>query len=93
MTVAGAIIRLRLTHCWFSWIVECAVSLEPKSLSECFDEGAGARAARKALNTNPYAAGTEERREWAAGWSATCDLDEDDDPLSSRVDVNKDTLE
>ena len=66
---------------------------EPKSLTECFDEGVDARAAKKAMNTNPYAAGTAERREWSAGWSATCDLDEEDDPFSSRIVVDGDTDE
>ena len=35
--------------------------------------------------------GTDEHESWAAGWRATCDLDEDDDPQSNRIDVSSPT--
>ena len=49
-----------------------------------FKEGMKARAAGKVLDDNPYGIRTDEHEEWAAGWSATFDLDEDDDPASDR---------
>ena len=51
----------------------------------CFKQGIDARAAGRGRAENPYDLTTIEHREWAAGWAATCDLDEDDDPHSSRV--------
>lgn len=51
----------------------------------CFKQGVDARAAGRKRADNPYDLKTTEHREWAAGWAATCDLDEDDDPHSSRV--------
>lgn len=50
-----------------------------------FEEGADARARGKVLADNPYCIQTAEHAEWAAGWNALFDLDEDDDPASNRV--------
>ena len=49
-----------------------------------FGEGVDARASGKSLDDNPYCIRTDEHREWAAGWGATFDLDEENDPASSR---------
>lgn len=51
----------------------------------CFRQGVDARAHGRRRADNPYDLKTIEHREWAAGWSATCDLDEDDDAQSTRV--------
>ena len=49
-----------------------------------FEEGADARARGKVLADNPYCIQTTEHAEWAAGWRAVFDLDEEDDPASDR---------
>lgn len=55
--------------------------------TDCFREGVDARAAGAALSDNPYGIRTEEHADWAAGWRATFDLDEDADPASTRNDA------
>ena len=65
---------------------------EKKPASFSFEEGAAARAAGTPSFDNPYCVGTEGRTEWAKGWSATFDLDEDDDPASTRDRPDKDNL-
>ena len=62
---------------------------EPSDLEACFKRGMAARAARRKLADNPYNVRTPQHREWAAGWAATFDLDEDDDPESTRVKPGK----
>lgn len=57
----------------------------PTTLDECFQQGTDARQAGHKPADNPYDIDTDEHREWAAGWSATFDLDEDDDPASTRI--------
>ena len=58
---------------------------EPTDLERCFKQGMKARAGGLRPAENPYGVQTPEHREWAAGCAATCDLDEDDDPESTRV--------
>ena len=58
----------------------------PKTLSDYFEEGVEARADGRSQLDNPYRIGTDEHREWAEGWHAVCDLDEEDDPASTRLD-------
>lgn len=58
---------------------------EPADLEACFERGMKARSNGLCTSENPYAVNTPEYREWAAGWAATCDLDEDDDAESTRV--------
>ena len=62
---------------------------EPTDLKRFFKEGMQARAERQRLAENPYDVRTPEHREWKAGWMATFDLDEDDDPESMRVKPGK----
>lgn len=52
--------------------------------SDFFQEGVDARARGAALDDNPHCVRTDEHAEWAAGWGATFDLDEEDDPASDR---------
>ena len=54
-------------------------------LTACFTAGADARAAGTPQTENPYPPACPEHTEWAAGWQATFDLDEEDDPLSNRL--------
>ena len=49
-----------------------------------FEEGVDARAKGRKLDDNPYCIRTDEHAEWAAGWHAMFDLDEEDDPNSNR---------
>ncbi len=49
------------------------------TLDAIFKAGGDARRAGKPLRGNPYAAGSEEREEWDAGWCATVEIDDDDD--------------
>ena len=58
---------------------------EPADLEACFKQGMQARADGLRISENPHGVRTPEHREWAAGWSATLDLDEDDDAESTRV--------
>ena len=58
---------------------------EPADLEDCFKQGMQARSEGLRLSENPFGVRTPEHREWAAGWAATLDLDEDDDPESTRV--------
>ncbi len=51
---------------------------EPQSLSQYFQEGLDARDLGKTLHDNPYGAGSRERHEWAAGFCATVDAEDDD---------------
>lgn len=64
---------------------------EPEDLTAIFMEGVEARAKGFPEGQNPYAAGSRQRKEWLEGWSATQDLDEDDDPCSCRIRSDKDT--
>ena len=61
----------------------------PTTLEDCFRQGTQAREDRRGLADNPYNIDTDEHREWSAGWNATLDLDEDDDPGSMRIDASK----
>jgi hypothetical protein len=54
------------------------------SSTECFKQGVEARDHGRKLADNPYDLRTPEHKDWAAGWSATFDLDEDSDPASDR---------
>ena len=55
-----------------------------KRQNDRFEEGVDARAAGRKLDDNPYCIRTEEHADWAAGWHATFDLDEENDPDSNR---------
>lgn len=57
--------------------------------ADAFEQGVDARAQGRPQSANPYEPGTSERSEWAAGWNATFDLDEDDDPGSCRGDKDE----
>lgn len=46
---------------------------------DAFKQGADARSAGKRLSDNPHCLASEAYREWAEGWRATLDLDEEDD--------------
>jgi ribosome modulation factor len=59
----------------------------PDSLEECFKQGVDARQEGRKPGDNPYRIDTDEHREWTAGWKATPDLDEDEDPASTRISV------
>ena len=58
---------------------------QPPQPSRCFEEGVDARAQGRLLSENPYCIQTDDFKEWQAGWHATLDLDEDDDPDSMRA--------
>ena len=58
-------------------------SQDRTTLDPIFQAGVEARAAGQDQTANPYAAGTEERREWSAGWSATVDIDGDTENAGS----------
>lgn len=65
--------------------------MSPKArLEDVFNQGVDARAQGRQPGDNPYCAGTPERDEWTAGWEATPDLDEEDDPESSRLRASDD---
>ena len=51
---------------------------------DVFKQGVDARFAGKRLSDNPHCLSTDAHREWADGWGATLDLDEDDDLDSCR---------
>jgi len=51
---------------------------------DAFQQGVSARAAGKRISDNPHCLSTEAYTEWAEGWRATLDLDEDDDMDSCR---------
>ena len=55
---------------------------DPKPLDDYFQEGLQARLDGKSLHDNPYAAGSDKRREWQAGFCATVD-DRDGDDLET----------
>jgi hypothetical protein len=55
------------------------------ALDACFEEGHEARAKGLLPTDNPYRHDSAEWREWRAGWEATLDLDEEDDPASNRL--------
>lgn len=57
----------------------------PQNVQDCFQAGADARLQGKKPSDNPYPIGSEERAEWDEGYRATCDLDEEDDPASDRL--------
>jgi hypothetical protein len=55
-------------------------------LDSIFKSGEEARRAGTPLTDNPYALGSDERREWSAGYCATPELDEQDpEPNSGYV--------
>lgn len=56
-----------------------------KPLEEVFKDGVRAREAGTPSCDNPYAAGSPERQEWSAGWSATVRPDGQDEPNSGYV--------
>ncbi len=57
-----------------------------KSLDDVFQDGVRARDVGTPSCDNPYAAGSEERQEWSAGWCAAVKPDgEDDEPNSGYV--------
>ncbi|WP_425374316.1 ribosome modulation factor [Lichenihabitans psoromatis] len=64
------------------------MSRPASSASRTFEEGADARAAGQPASANPHCPGTEDRREWSAGWRATFDLDEDPDFRSERSNTD-----
>ncbi len=49
-------------------------------LDVIFKAGANARQSGQSMHDNPYAAGSDERAEWDAGWKATADCDEEGAP-------------
>ena len=53
-----------------------------KLLDTIFETGTQARRNGAKVSDNPYAAGSEERDEWAAGWSASVDFDPGEEPNS-----------
>ena len=61
-----------------------SMSTNSEARSDFFREGSDARANGVALADNPYSVRTDEHAEWSAGWRATFDLDEEDDPASDR---------
>ena len=50
-----------------------------------FERGMEARSSGLTLADNPHGPESPAGRDWAAGFSATFDLDEEDDPLSDRL--------
>ncbi len=52
---------------------------EPTPLDRFFQEGLRARRDGLTLHDNPYSAGSEQRREWRAGFCATVQGDDDMD--------------
>lgn len=52
-------------------------------LDAIFKAGEKARRDGAPLRDNPYAAGSEERQEWAAGWCATVKPDDTDEEPNS----------
>ncbi|WP_129220229.1 hypothetical protein [Lichenibacterium ramalinae] len=68
---------------------------EPRSLTDYFKEGLRARQDGLALGDNPYSAGSDKRREWAAGFRATFEARDGDDAVgfepgeSGRGDRNR----
>ena len=57
---------------------------EKSVLEDRFQEGTDARARGVPRSENPYGLRTAEHKEWDAGWLAIFDLDEEDDPESTR---------
>ena len=64
--------------------------MDQPNLQDCFQAGADAKAKGRPRSDNPYAVGSDERTEWDEGYRATCDLDEDGDPASDRLDDTPD---
>jgi hypothetical protein len=62
----------------FAGRIDAMHPTEPQSLSQYFQEGLDARDLGKTLHDNPYGAGSRERHEWAAGFCATVDAEDDD---------------
>lgn len=52
---------------------------DPKPLGDFFKEGMEARQNGGTIRDNPYSAGSDERREWNAGFCATVEQDDGDD--------------
>ena len=63
----------------------CAVHEIDDPLVRSFQQGVEAREKGGRLADNPYCPGSAERAEWAKGWGATLDLDEEADPASDRI--------
>lgn len=61
------------------------MSKSPLNLQDCFQAGADARLKGSKSSDNPHPIGSDERAEWDEGFNATCDLDEDVDPASDRI--------
>lgn len=59
-----------------------------KSLDDVFRQGTRAREDGTPLCDNPYAAGSEERKEWSAGWRATVKPDGADEEPNSGYEPN-----
>ena len=53
------------------------------TLDAIFQAGVAARRDGLPSSQNPHAAGTEERQEWSAGWSATVEIDEEDSGIDA----------
>ena len=51
---------------------------DPKPMTAYFHEGLDARAEGKTIHDNPYSAGSQQRREWNAGFCATVDTEDDE---------------
>jgi hypothetical protein len=56
---------------------------------DAFQDGVTARSAGKRLADNPFCLSSGAHKEWAEGWRATLDLDEDDDMESCRDRSNR----
>ena len=68
------------------------MSIAEPELTKVFAAGVEARALGRQRTDNPYSIHSELHDEWSAGWGATCDLDEEDDPLSCRVREQDDVV-
>lgn len=59
-----------------------------KVLDDIFRAGARARLDGTPSCDNPYAAGSEERQEWSAGWCATVEPEDQDHEPNSGYEKN-----
>ena len=55
--------------------------MTPKTLDDYFAEGMQAREGGRHERDNPYCAGSDERREWQAGFRASVEHESDDTEL------------
>ncbi len=58
------------------------------TLDAILQAGVEARQKGKRLLDNPYRMGCEQREEWAAGWSATVEIDDEDDEPNTGYEKN-----